>query len=264
MCVSLADAAAQPGGPDPTAGAELGQRARAGRRQRGQQTAGLVAAERHEPRAPGHVERTTYDVRQVGWGAHPASLAECGNRSSGRDDVSHAGKLVRRPGGERAPVDSLAAPCGSSSYLSSAAARPLRKATSPRWFDSAPTLARPYENLRSEQGGPPEPHSSPTPRRPRNPRPRTDLHRRPRSRPHPPRPSRRRLARHPPTTTRTEPFGVAPMYDMYPEWGPSRHRDDDSAAARRPCAGRRPGRTRPARQRRRAAGRQLVLLVSAA
>jgi hypothetical protein len=21
------------------------------------------------------------------------------------------------------------------------------------------------------------------------------------------------------------------MYDMYPEWGPSRHRDDDSAAA---------------------------------
>src|ERR671920_587934 len=58
----VAYAAAQPGGADPAAGPELGHRAAPGRGEGGEETAGLVAAERDVASLAAHVERALDDL----------------------------------------------------------------------------------------------------------------------------------------------------------------------------------------------------------
>ena len=69
------DAGAQPGGADAAAGAELRQRAPAGRGQRREQAAGLVAAERDRPGLARHREGAVHDLRELGGSRHAGSLS---------------------------------------------------------------------------------------------------------------------------------------------------------------------------------------------
>ena len=122
-----ADAGAQPRRADAAAGAELGQRAGAGRGQRGQQPAGLVAAERDVAGPAGDVEGAR-DDRRAGRGGRSCATSlshRLGSRQSAERTsriVEHRAKGRARAARRRRTVWLHHAE--RASYLSSAAARP--------------------------------------------------------------------------------------------------------------------------------------------